>query len=426
MKPRTKLQHEVVKSASYLPPITNNQRVWAFDKCLDHVAYQNKSRTACLDCGHIWEPQGKKKVCVCPSCKKKLKITNTRKLKLSQETYFAIITTQNGFQVNRYYELNSYHRVGEQAKRYVSEVCQQWLLPNGKYEIYSRLHKVNWYQDTFYGDFAIRAKNPPQYWKQDLYNLNPAFVYPEMDVLPEYRRNGFTGNFGGIAPLDLFQNILSDNRAETLLKVKQYDILKSYICNQKGEINGFWGSIRICVRNNYYVKDARMWFDYLNLLWLFGKDLLSPKYVCPADLKAEHDKLVVKKRARDEREEAERKRRKALENEKLYKEAKEKFFDLAFKSKELEIRPLKSVSEFMEEGDKLHHCVFTNEYFLKKDSLILSARIEDKPIETIEVNLSKMKVVQSRGLQNGDSPYHKRIVSIVSRNMNKIRERMTS
>ena len=45
----------------------------------------------------------------------------------------------------------------------------------------------------------------------------------------------------------------------------------------------------------------------------------------------------------------------------------------------------------------MHHCVFTNEYYLKADSLILSATIDGKRIETIEVSLKRMEVVQSRG-----------------------------
>ena len=45
----------------------------------------------------------------------------------------------------------------------------------------------------------------------------------------------------------------------------------------------------------------------------------------------------------------------------------------------------------------MQHCVFTNEYYLKADSLILSATIDGKRIETIEVSLKRMEVVQSRG-----------------------------
>ena len=46
----------------------------------------------------------------------------------------------------------------------------------------------------------------------------------------------------------------------------------------------------------------------------------------------------------------------------------------------------------------MHHCVFDNAYYLKENSLILSATIEGRRIETIELNLDTLKVVQSRGV----------------------------
>ena len=79
------------------------------------------------------------------------------------------------------------------------------------------------------------------------------------------------------------------------------------------------------------------------------------------------------------------------------------------------------VQEFMEEGDTLKHCLFTNQYYNKKDSLVLSARIKEKPIETIEVSLTEMKVVQSRGLNNKASEYNKRIVKLMKKNLKTIK-----
>ena len=82
------------------------------------------------------------------------------------------------------------------------------------------------------------------------------------------------------------------------------------------------------------------------------------------------------------------------------------------------------MQEYLEEGKALRHCVFTNEYYLKKQSLILSARIEGKRIETIEVSLETMKVIQCRGLQNKNTEYHDRIVNLVNANCQLIKQRM--
>ena len=76
------------------------------------------------------------------------------------------------------------------------------------------------------------------------------------------------------------------------------------------------------------------------------------------------------------------------------------FFGIAFTDGTIQIRVLESVQEYIEEGQALHHCVFTNEYHLKEKSLILSASIAGKRIETIEVSLETMEVLQCRGLMN--------------------------
>lgn len=71
-----------------------------------------------------------------------------------------------------------------------------------------------------------------------------------------------------------------------------------------------------------------------------------------------------------------------------------------------------------EEGIAMHHCV--GGYYNRPQSLILSAKVDGKRVETIEVDLNSYRVVQSRGLQNKSTKYHDRIVSLVNKNMNEI------
>lgn len=61
---------------------------------------------------------------------------------------------------------------------------------------------------------------------------------------------------------------------------------------------------------------------------------------------------------------------------------------------------------------------------ISKRTLILSATIEGRRIETIEVNLDTLKVVQSRGVCNQNTEYHDQIVSLVNANRKLIRQRM--
>lgn len=60
-------------------------------------------------------------------------------------------------------------------------------------------------------------------------------------------------------------------------------------------------------------------------------------------------------------------------------------------------------------------------YYKRPESLILSARIGEKRIETIEISLKTYSIVQSRGACNKNTPYHDRIVSLMNRNMNLIK-----
>lgn len=74
----------------------------------------------------------------------------------------------------------------------------------------------------------------------------------------------------------------------------------------------------------------------------------------------------------------------------------------------------------------MHHCVYANKYYDKPNSLILSARINDKRIETVEVDLKQMKVVQCYGACDKFTLYHDRIVNLVNNNMNMIKQCLTS
>ncbi len=109
----------------------------------------------------------------------------------------------------------------------------------------------------------------------------------------------------------------------------------------------------------------------------------------------------------------------------MYQEQKKKFFGLEFSDDQITIKVLESVKDFLHEGDLLKHCLFANGYYRKQDSLILSARLDGVPIETIEVSLSEMKIIQSRGKGNQASEYNKRIKKLLNSNLNLINKRMS-
>ena len=136
----------------------------------------------------------------------------------------------------------------------------------------------------------------------------------------------------------------------------------------------------------------------------------------------EHDRLVRKKRQLQEMQKLAKKKEEAIKNEEPYKRSKGKYLGIEFSDGQIQIGVLQSVQDFIEEGDIMQHCVFTNEYFAKQDSLILSARMDARRLETIEVSLRNYSVVQSRGKRNVNTEFHERIVKLVESNMNLIKK----
>ena len=426
MKPRTHIQQEVAHLSKRLPRLTATQKAYAFRHCFKHYAIKRADGTnICTECGHSWKSDhdfadtlcG----CTCPHCGMQLEALRTRKSVFSENEYFSIVTTSKQYQVIRFFFVKSRYKAGQAAEYSIYEVVQRWISPDGKTTTVARLRGMSMlYYDQWseYSDMEVRKNN-----RLHAYDIAPVCTYPRQRFIPKLKRNGFKGDYHNTLPYDLFTAILSDSRAETLLKAGQYAMLRHYI-RSSFDMGRYWASVKICIRNGYTISDGSMWRDTIDLLRHFGKDTNSPKYVCPADLKAEHDKLVAKRNLQRERERTEQQRRKAIEDEKNYLKAKGIFFGLVFSDSLICIKVIESVEEMAEEGRMMHHCV--GGYHNKANSLILSATIDGKRIETIEVSLKTLKVVQSRGVCNSNTEYHDRIIRLVEDNAGLIRQRMNA
>jgi hypothetical protein len=79
---------------------------------------------------------------------------------------------------------------------------------------------------------------------------------------------------------------------------------------------------------------------------------------------------------------------------------------------------IRSIADMALEGKYMNHCVYKNEYYKKKNSLILSARdMSGNRLETVEISLRNWCVIQSRGISNNPTQYHDEIVRLVNENM---------
>lgn len=427
MKPKTKLQKKVMKLKEKLQPLTDRQQQGAQENCFAKYFVRVRNRNYCLECGEKFMP-GKAALAdtvgpvTCPGCKQHLKSMPWEGPQ-RDNAYWGIITTREGFQVVRIIRVSKYMKRQKPASYYHEEVMQHWVRPDGKTtSLVAYAQGMSYYYDAWVSSSELEPRTPsPAHYHRC--GLVPGWIAPYQRVLPVIRRNGYVGQTYGKTPHRLFSAILKNPQAETLLKANQISLLKHSIGNA-GVIDTRWPQIKIAIRHGYQVTDATSWLDNLRMAEELGKDIHNPKYVCPENLKEAHDRHMDKVQKMRESEAFERRKQQMAEENIEYQKRIAPFLNLHFKDGDLEIVPLKDVEEFIIEADKLHHCIFSSNYHQREDSLVLSARISGEPVETVEVDLKRMKVAQARGLQNQPTEHHDWIVETVRRNMHKIAKRL--
>lgn len=430
MKPNSKYRERILSLSKRLPAITEKQRKYAYEHCFEKVGYLNKGRVWCLCCGELFDNiDPDMNEAVCPQCGQKLKIVKSRKEKFDERCYYTIITITEGFQVCRHFIVEKMMRkvnrnIHDCQKPYyeIHEVTQNWIDEKGKETIVARSvrNAMNWRAGSDWDvnkpmEIKIRRKNFYGYDTSSRYDIYGVCVYPWTKVLGKIRRNGYDGDFHDICPNELFKSLLTDRNAEMLIKNKQYDLLRFMINRLHLP---YVSSIKVCNRHKYIIDDASMWIDYMRLLEYFHLDIHNPHYICPSYLKAAHDRLMDKRRKIEEEHERIKKMKDMAECESRYISDKAKFFGICFGNKDITISVIQSVHDMFEEGEAMHHCVFTMEYYKNENSLILSAR--DKKgnrIETIEVDIKNYKLVQSKGVCNSVTDRHDEIIKLVNANM---------
>ena len=422
MKPITKIQKRVAALFPKLSKVSKKQELWFHKKMSRHFV-QSTRTVYCLECGHQWNnpsPLSNSLLgCTCPKCKTKLEVKNQYFPHFEEVMSAAIFDSKDDFQVVRIIYVTKTFSKREPAKYWHQEVLQYWIDATGKMVTVSRhLNSLSGYYNSWSwgSEMEVRSTNSV------IHNntvVNPYCTYPKAKILPVLERNGFTGNTYDLPPQKLFRMILTDSKAETLIKTKQEKLLQAYY-KSNFHVTKFWKSILICIRNGFVFDDVSMWLDYMGFLEYFQKDLFSPKYICPQNMKAAHDLFLRKKRKAEAQKEKAEQLLKIELHQKQYFKQKKKFFGLRFIQDNITVKPLESVSEFYDEGKILNHCVFYSNYFQRKNSLILSARIDNLPVETIEVSLKPLQILQARGINNHPTPYHDDILNIIQSNLHKI------
>lgn len=419
-----------------LPPVTEKQRKYAFDNLFERVAvYKPRKREVkCLCCGDttVWDkPFLESFIDVdefhCMNCGRSMRMKYADKNTQYREfKFFTVLTTFRGYQVARTYEVSRCNYRDTATIYDIDEVYQIWLDDEGGEVITGRRHHRGPFYLTwdFHLPWEIKRHNPScggMYQFEDMFDLTGCHLYPDVRVTRKLRRNGWINGLmryqNAISMADAMRWLLTVPTAEMLVKTGQWDLFLWMVRRADMQIP-FLHSVRIANRNNYIVKDAQTWFDYLNMGAELGMDTHNPKIVCPEDLIKAHDAVLKRVARRRKLKQAEKERLQAINSEKYYRESKGKYFGIMFSSGDISIKVLTSVAEFVEEGRAMHHCVFAGKYFNKKDSLILSAKdSEGNRLETVELSLKTFKVLQSRARFNQESPLHSEIIRLVEDNV---------
>jgi len=426
MKPTNKHQKMIIQVDKSLKPIGKRIKNWAYKNCLTHAAVRLKSgKITCLDCGGSWQglkpAQGWQDDVMgpmdCPHCHTSVAIETTMKKNFMQNVDFTVIDEHQGYQVIRTFEVRGNYTSGKVVRNNCFENSRIYITPEGKYEIIGHNHQSSYYGDRWWGEFSLKQKSTIH-----AHTIHADFYYPIEKIIPEITRNGYKGDLCKLTPWTLFNAILNDNISETLLKIGQLSLLYYRLTDNNKMVNKYWNTLKVCFKNNYVIENANDYFDYLQNLEEYGKDLKSPRYVCPKNFAREHDRYVERKRKARVKQTIADNLKKIKEDEKLFKLRRTKFFGLKFIDKNISVRAMNSVLDVIKIGDELRHCIYSSNYHRKENSLLLVAEIDGKPIETIEVWLNQMKINQSRGFGNKSSKYHKRIVDLVEANLNQIQE----
>ena len=418
MKPRNKKQQHIVELSGRLLPLTTPQKHWALNSTINHYGYRLKSgMCTCMKCGHEWL-ETRNGMCLCPECGTQIEIKDTKERVIRDKSYFNVITTMEGYQVIRMFLMIVEMRKGMKAKPAYLEIGQYFIDSKGGKTVVAIPRTLGYYVDTFAFGAPLEIRND-----RDAYMyVADQWVYPRIKVTDTIKRNGFKGSCHHIHPVTLFQQLLSNPKAETLIKSNDIELLR-YLCHNSEEVDKYWNTIKIAKRNGYKVTDTKTWFDYIKMLERMDRDLNSPSLIAPKDLKHAHDEYVEKVNRQRAKEQREANRKKAEADQAEFEKLKGRFIGLTMTDGTIILHTLDSVAEYYDEGTRQHICVGSSGYYLKPETLVFTATMEGKTIATVEISLKDYSIIQCRAFANQVCEYAEQIADIINANKKMIAER---
>ena len=440
---KTEKQKVVTKLAKTLQSVTPAQREFMERKTIQHrIFYTTPAKCWCSHCGKAFSVQSIHDEETCPFCGQKAKTRKSRANSFYDFRYTAILATRGDWQVFRYFIIEAnVQREGYNGGKWgltyaptyeITEVMRKWYNPTEKVSATESVQLrafPNWRKIPYATWTELKyctANQERSEWREEWFLKN---AYPYGRILPYYTKRGMTLKNAGELDIDAYaRQVEKRPYAETLLKYGYVDLANSCLYNNY-KWTEYEQQIRIAIRHGVNFAKVKLsdYWDYLNLLEYYKMDIHNPQYIAPANFQAEHDRLVAMREAERQAQERERRRlaeirekEREAEKQKLCEKRKAMWGSFIIKAYGMVFIPLISATDYENEGEAMHHCVAG--YVNKKDSLILSARMNGERVETIEVSLTSFKVVQSRAVCNGTSKHHDEILEAMHKNMSRIRK----
>lgn len=433
MRPKNAREREILALSRKTCKVSDAKMHWIEEEVVEKRIFTSGRACWCSECGQGWKERLAGEVATCPHCGKKAKVERSRKTTHYNFAYVQFLQIVKGYQVIRYFVAEWSSRKGRERRLTLTEVMQKWCQPGRPMvTLGAGLVCYPWSCRIPYSLWSSLSIKPNYgEWYREWMEVT---VYPKMSLLPVYRKNlGARPDFSALCAPTILGSIFGCPYLESLWKAGKVGELKKLL-RYVDELDKYWPSVKVALRHGYTPPDWGNYFDYLKMVKFLHYDMRSPRYVAPPDWSQIHERMLTQyrnrlaemQRRRDERAAV---RRAQAEEERLARakeEAKEarksfgrriaKFAALVIEDEDIVIKPLLSIQEFADEGDAMHHCVFTNGYYKKPESLILSARTKQdgKRVETVEVGLRDMTVLQSFGFGNSITPRHDEIKSLVA------------
>lgn len=318
-------------------------------------------------------------------------------------SHITVTETTRGMKLTKCYKVHAY---GRKRNMIMFHLCLIKAERDGHTAWAGRRTGMSWYMDDFSYDGELSIKTPKAWYDDYISIANPVDNrVTKIDPYAVYRTENHN------------QFVFHDSRIETMANNGDEWLVNYVMASRKPLSDHLWRSYIVAHRHGFkMLTDAFVWVSLVNLLHANGRDTRNPHYICPEDVYSAYQDMVDVNDKRLKRAKEERKKKAAIDFNEAYVKQHKKWLGVVIVSLGITIKPLQSVSEFEEEGKAMKHCVFANEYYRKRNSLILSAKDKrGKRLATIEYDLKNKTVLQCRAEKNKMPEQYDRLCKMVKR-----------